>query len=194
MSPLCLQLYSCTRLQRAKNRGFKIQAAIFFQETPDASTSLYPREVISSWLLPCPSRRQGNRGPETGGSLAQAPLIREQQAQAKPPPPTPHLSFSSVPSPLAWLGQLIYSFLVVERRKKPTCHLCDINISGKSWKTLCHTYFLNTTVNHTCPSARFHPLGRGRGTWGGMGWGDSVELQHPQSHLKTPCWGFCLFI
>lgn len=73
----------------AENRGLKIHAATFLQGTPNASNSVYPCEVISSWISPCPPRRQGNRGPETGGGLSRAPHppTGEQQARAKSPLP-----------------------------------------------------------------------------------------------------------
>lgn len=63
----------------------------------------------------------------------------------------------------------------------------------KKLKTLCHTYFVNTTVNHTRPSAQFHfKLLEGRwGKWGeGGGGGETQEglVLNPLFQLKTPWW------
>lgn len=87
VSSLCLQLCSYTQLQRAENWGLKIHVATFFPRNSKCFRCSLSCEVISGWITPCPSRRQGNRGPDTWRGFVRAPLIRRQQAQAKGPLP-----------------------------------------------------------------------------------------------------------
>lgn len=57
---------------------------------------LYPREVVSGQISPCPSRRQGNGGPEMGGDSARTPPKKGAAGSGKEPPS----SYLSSPCPL----------------------------------------------------------------------------------------------
>lgn len=130
MSALCLQLSCYTQLRRAENRGLKIHAATFFQGTPSASDDLYACEVNSGRASPCPSRRERHRGPQTGGYLATPTPGKGAVGSSEEPLPPIFLAHALSISLIRTIDLFILSG--GEGEKNPTCHLCDINISGNS--------------------------------------------------------------